>query len=187
MIKNEYETQRLILRASAPDLAEAVADYCLRNRDFLQDTEPMRPETYYTEEDQRTFLEESQRLWEAGQEARFWIFRKDMSDRVIGLVALNNIVLSGFCSCFLSYKLDQQELRKGYALEGVGEVVRIAFQEMNLHRIEANIMPRNTPSLGLVKRLGFREEGLSPQYLRINGVWEDHIHMVLLNREWKEI
>ncbi len=42
-------------------------------------------------------------------------------------------------------------------------------------------MPRNTPSLSLVKKLGFHEEGLAKQYLKINGQWEDHLHMTLLN------
>ena len=65
--------------------------------------------------------------------------------------------------------------------EAVNECVRIAFEELGLHRIEANIMPKNKASLGLARKCGFREEGISPKYLKINGVWEDHIHMVKLN------
>ncbi len=55
------------------------------------------------------------------------------------------------------------------------------FDEEGLHRIEANIMPKNSASMKVVKKLGFYDEGLAYQYLKINGTWEDHIHMVLLN------
>jgi ribosomal-protein-alanine N-acetyltransferase len=54
---------------------------------------------------------------------------------------------------------------------------------MSLHRIEANIMPRNQRSLRVVEKLGFVDEGLSRDYLKINEKWEDHIHMVLLNKD----
>lgn len=67
--------------------------------------------------------------------------------------------------------------------EAVEAVVNHAFQELHLHRIEANIMPRNRASLRVVEKLGFRNEGVSREYLKINGKWEDHIHMVLLNEE----
>ena len=63
--------------------------------------------------------------------------------------------------------------------EAVRETVRIAFEELDLHRIEANIMPRNRASLGVARKAGFYEEGLALKYLQINGVWEDHIHMVI--------
>lgn len=96
----------------------------------------------------------------------------------MGLVGLNNLVRGAFQSCFLGYKLDGGLLRRGYMTEAVEEAVRIAFTVLGLHRIEANIMPRNTASLGVARKAGFQEEGLAVRYLRINGVWEDHIHMV---------
>jgi ribosomal-protein-alanine N-acetyltransferase len=52
---------------------------------------------------------------------------------------------------------------------------------MQLHRIEANVMPRNLRSRRVLAKLGFAEEGLARQYLKINGVWEDHIHYVMFN------
>ena len=55
------------------------------------------------------------------------------------------------------------------------------FKELKLHRIEANIMPHNKPSLELAKRLGFEYEGLAKKYLKINGKWEDHVHMTIIN------
>ncbi|MBW5446222.1 ribosomal-protein-S5-alanine acetyltransferase [Cohnella sp. CFH 77786] len=51
----------------------------------------------------------------------------------------------------------------------------------NRFGIEANIMPRYRASLRVVEKLGFQNEGLAKKYLKINGIWEDHIHMVLIN------
>ena len=76
---------------------------------------------------------------------------------------------AAFCSCFLGYKLDKDHLRQGLMSEAVQECVRIAFEELGLHRIEANIMPHNLPSLGVAEKCGFVREGLSRKYLKING------------------
>lgn len=62
-------------------------------------------------------------------------------------------------------------------------MIAIAFRDLELHRIEANIMPHNKASLRVVEKQGFQFEGLAKKYLKIDGKWEDHIHMVLLNEE----
>jgi ribosomal-protein-alanine N-acetyltransferase len=46
---------------------------------------------------------------------------------------------------------------------------------LELHRIQAGVMPRNTPSNRVMEKAGFRREGLALNYLKINGVWEDHV------------
>jgi [ribosomal protein S5]-alanine N-acetyltransferase len=57
---------------------------------------------------------------------------------------------------------------------GLELVLDRAFGELQLHRVEANIQPKNRRSIELVKRAGFRCEGLSPRYLKIAGRWRDH-------------
>ncbi len=79
--------------------------------------------------------------------------------------------------------MDEDEINKGYMTEAIMAVVKVAFKEMKLHRIEANVMPRNLRSIRVVEKCGFINEGLAKQYLKINGVWEDHYHMVILNDE----
>jgi ribosomal-protein-alanine N-acetyltransferase len=58
--------------------------------------------------------------------------------------------------------------------EALSGVVEVAFAQLDLHRLEANIQPANQSSRALVQRLGFRLEGLSARYLFIDGAWRDH-------------
>jgi ribosomal-protein-alanine N-acetyltransferase len=63
---------------------------------------------------------------------------------------------------------------------GLAAVVNDAFTSLGLHRLEANIQPDNTPSLNLVRRLGFQREGFSPRYLLVDGQWRDHERWAVL-------
>ena len=159
-------------------LAPRTAAYYARNRAFLRPFEPERPQAFFTVEGQRDILLREVLAAQGRRAYRFYIEPKCAPALVVGSIGLNDVVWGAFCSAFLGYKLDGGLLRRGYMTEAVEEAVRIAFTVLGLHRIEANIMPRNTASLGVARKAGFQEEGLAVRYLRINGVWEDHIHMV---------
>ncbi|MFA0815577.1 MAG: GNAT family N-acetyltransferase [Anaerofustis sp.] len=175
------QTERLYLYPSDSTLSAGVAEYFLRNRDFLSSTEPKREESFFTEAVQFEFLCKDSEESGQGVSAKFWFAEKQKPDHLIGSVGLSNIVREPFQSCFLSYRGDKDSLCAGYVTEAVDFIVAYAFNELNLHRIEANIMPRNAASLRVAEKLGFRSEGLSRSYLRIGNKWEDHIHMVILN------
>ncbi|HET9205437.1 MAG TPA: GNAT family protein, partial [Burkholderiaceae bacterium] len=64
--------------------------------------------------------------------------------------------------------------RQGLMREGLQAVVRHAFTQLKLHRLEANIQPGNVASIALVQACGFSKEGYSPRYLKIAGRWRDH-------------
>lgn len=174
------KNQIIELIPADPSLAEALCAYYIRNREFLRPFEPAREETFFTPEHQRSILETEVEARRNGTACRFYI-RLVNRPEIIGTIGLNNIIRGAFQSCHLGYKLDEAHRGQGIMPMAVNLVVNYAFQELNLHRIEANVMPRNLPSLRVLEKCGFENEGLSRFYLNINGLWEDHIHMVRLN------
>lgn len=183
MAQITLHTERLLLTTLGADAAPQVLDYLVRNQEFVRPWNPITDPESVTLEAQQERLRREQMLRLSQSSYRFWMF--DRADtalaRVLGEVALSNIVYGAFLSCYLGYKIDEQAGGKGYMTEAVRTVVGYAFDTLRLHRIEANIMPRNVRSLRVVEKLGFVNEGLSPAYLKINGVWEDHLHYVLFS------
>lgn len=177
----ELQTKRLMLRELTPGDAEMFCDFLLRNKEFFSASGPEYDKEYESPEYHRKMLERSQIESMDGRHYKFGVFLKEDKSRIIGSVALSNIAMGNFMSCFLGYRIDKKENSKGYATEAISKVIDFAFNELKLHRIEANIMPANTASIKVVKKLGFVYEGDSKKYLKINGEWEDHQHYVLLN------
>ncbi len=180
-MKKIYETERLILKVLDKTNANLVLDYYLRNESFLEEWETKKDQNFYTKEYHQELLSKELMSIENDNMLRLWIFKKNDDTKIIGSVGFNNIVRGAFLSCHLGYKLDKDEINKGYITEAIKKGIDIMFDEYGLHRIEANIMPKNKRSFRVVEKLGFYNEGLAYKYLKINGKWEDHIHMVLLN------
>ena len=103
----------------------------------------------------------------------FLVCRSD-TDAIAGVVNITNVVLGPFCSGYLSYYVFAGHERQGFMREGLQAVVRRAFDELKLHRLEANIQPGNQASIALVRSIGFSMEGYSPRYLNVGGQWRDH-------------
>lgn len=165
------------------DDADIFYDYLMRNYDFFK---PWSPEYDTQYKDKSTFKSRIEYLVKEEKEGRtvkFAAFRKDYSVKIIGTIVLSNMVRGPFLSCYLGYRIDCEENGKGFATESIGKVVDYAFSNLKLHRVEANIIPRNKASIRVVEKLGFTCEGLSKKYLKINGIWEDHLHYVRINDE----
>lgn len=93
---------------------------------------------------------------------------------IAGFININNIVAGAFRCGALGYGVFAHAAGRGLMSEGLGLVLDRAFGPLALHRIEANIQPGNEGSIALVRRAGFRREGYSPDFLRIDGAWRDH-------------
>jgi [ribosomal protein S5]-alanine N-acetyltransferase len=93
---------------------------------------------------------------------------------IVGVIHINNIIRGRFQNGSLSYAAFAPGAGQGYMSEGLGLVLRHAFEQLRLHRLDAQIQPGNHASLRLVRRLGFRNEGYSPRLLFIDGAWRDH-------------
>ena len=95
------------------------------------------------------------------------------SEGIVGLINFNEIIAGPAQTAFISYYGMVRFARRGLMTEAVGLAVRYAFEELGLHRVEAVIQLENTRSIALVKRLGFRFEGISLRYLNVHGAWRD--------------
>ncbi|CAB3809170.1 GNAT family N-acetyltransferase [Paraburkholderia fynbosensis] len=108
------------------------------------------------------------------------VARENVSNKVVGVINLNEIVAGAFQSAYLGYYGMSDFSRTGLMTEALRTTVMYAFAELGLHRLEANIQPANVASISLVRRVGFKQEGFSPSYLRIDGKWRDHERWALL-------
>ena len=106
---------------------------------------------------------------------------------IIGAMSLSQIFRGGFQNAYLGYYVGSRYAGNGNMTEALQLLLRYAFKELKLHRLEANIQPGNIASIALVKRAGFILEGYSPRYLKVCGRWRDHERWAILADEWKNL
>lgn len=102
----------------------------------------------------------------------FGIFRKE-DGVLIGKVCLMDISRGVFQNAYVGYRIFNIYWGHGYAQEATKAAVQLAFKNLNLHRVEAGIAPKNKRSIKTAKALGFQKEGLSKKRLKINNKWVD--------------
>jgi ribosomal-protein-alanine N-acetyltransferase len=103
-----------------------------------------------------------------------FIFAKH-SGRLVGGLTLCNVRRGVTQACTLGYWIGVAHARQGYMTSAVRAVIPFVFDSLELHRLEAACLPANTASIRLLERTGFTREGVARRYLRINGVWQDHL------------
>lgn len=116
--------------------------------------------------------------------ACFFICRVE-DHRIVGSINLSQIFLGGFRSAYLGYFIGAPYAGLGYMTEAIPLMLRHAFTNLKLHRLEANIQPDNVASVALVKGADFVREGYSRRYLKICGRWRDHERWAILAEDWK--
>jgi ribosomal-protein-alanine N-acetyltransferase len=127
------------------------------------------------------------RLLERNRSDNFFALfaRRTEDDAIVGLFELSEVVRGSFQNAYMGYWVGAPYAGQGYMREGMQLALRFAFNELRLHRVEANIQPGNTRSLALAKQSGFRREGFSPRYLKIGGRWRDHERWAILSDDLK--
>lgn len=101
------------------------------------------------------------------------------SNNIVGVFNVSEIVCGLFQNAYLGFYAVADYVGKGYMSAGLKLVLKKVFEEIGLHRLEANIQPENIRSIQLVKKNGFRCEGFSPRYLKINNEWRGHEHWTM--------
>lgn len=105
---------------------------------------------------------------------------------IVGYFGLSQIVHGRFRNAFVGYYTFEPFAGQGYMREGLELVLRHAFDDLRLHRVQASIQPGNERSIALVGAAGFRYEGLARRYLKIGGRWRDHEHWAITVEDRRE-
>lgn len=161
----------IILKVLSPEDAEDILNFYIRNKEYLKPFEPSRKDSFYTLETQKKSIVEHYNQFLNGSNISFGIYKDNY---LIGKIQLSNIVLGVFRNAFIGYAMDEKEQGKGYMKEAVSLVLDYAFNDMELHRVEATALVDNLKSRRVLSSCGFKEIGISEKYLFINGDWRDH-------------
>ncbi|MBZ5604504.1 MAG: GNAT family N-acetyltransferase [Acidobacteriia bacterium] len=178
-------TERLLLRATNPQFAEAVAEYLVRNREAHREWNPPMPDRLFTQEGQHERLVAAAESETDGSQVGWFLSLKG-DEKVIGHIRFSQIVRGPFCNAMLGYSIDSGLEGRGLMREALEAALSDVFSpRVMLHRVQANVRPENTRSLGLLDRLGFVREGYARNYLFIGGAWRDHVMTARINPAWR--
>lgn len=143
-----------------------------RNASWLQPWEATAPEGVV---ESRTFPAMVHELRRQGRQGRGFPWVLTYNDRLVGQVTVSGITLGSARWAQVGYWVDRDVAGRGIVPTGVALAVDHCFGAGALHRVEVNIRPENAASLRVVRKLGFREEGLRAGFLHIDGAWRDHL------------
>lgn len=164
---------RSVIRPLVPADAEELAEVYRTNREFLRPFEPTRPEDFFTAGFQR------KRIERVGEDQWRWAIEDE--GRIAGVITLGDVIRESLQLANVGYFVAQRFNGRGLATRAVGEVVRFAFGDAGLHRLEAGTLPDNHKSQRVLEKNGFARYGLARRLLMIDGVWRDHVLFELLN------
>lgn len=111
----------------------------------------------------------------------------DQLENIAGVFNVSEIVRGFFQNAYLGFYAVTDYDGQGYMSAGLKLLLKEVFKKMELHRLEANIQPENINSINLVKNNGFRKEGYSQRYLKIDGEWRDHERWAITHEDWLQI
>jgi ribosomal-protein-alanine N-acetyltransferase len=164
---------RSVIRLLVPADAEELAGIYRTNREFLRPFEPTRPEEFFTAAFQR------QRIERAGDDQWRWAIEDE--GRIVGAITLGDVLREALQLGNIGYFVAREFNGRGLATLAVADVVRFAFGDAGLHRLEAGTLPDNHASQRVLEKNGFVRYGLARGLLLIDGVWRDHVLFERLN------
>lgn len=179
--------RRVMLRPLvAPDFP-VWSDVRRRNHEWLTVWEPKRsPHAPDPSVDRDAFSARCGQRERDRQTGAGYAFGLFVDNTFAGEINLNNVVRGALQTGTVGYWIDRAKAGHSYVAEGVVVVLRYAFEDLGLHRVEICIVPRNHNSRRVMEKLQIRDEGTALRFLEINGVWEDHVRYGITVEEWQE-
>ena len=149
-----------------------VLDAYLRNREHLAPWDPARSESFFTSVEQARILKNQIDELKAGSGVPFVIVTSDM---IIGRITLTGIVRGPFQSANVGYWIDKEHVGQGLASAALENVIKHCIQDLGLHRLQASTLLHNLGSQKVLRKAGFEPIGIAKKYLKIAGIWQDHL------------
>ncbi|MDO8838759.1 MAG: GNAT family protein [Parvibaculum sp.] len=171
--------QGVYLRAPQPGDHSAWAALRADSRDFLTPWEPTWAQDDLTRTAYRRRLRRYVREIREDHAYPFFIFR-EQDEALVGGCTLSGVQRGVQQSCSLGYWAGEKYAGQGYVTAAVRALIPYVFEELKLHRLQAACLPENERSRAVLRKCGFTEEGHARGYLRINGMWRDHVVFAIL-------
>jgi ribosomal-protein-alanine N-acetyltransferase len=153
-----------------PADAEELLAFELDNRAYFEHWINARPASYYSLEAVRRAIDDAVRERAADTSHQFLI---KAERRIVGRINLTGVVRPHFGKAMLGYRIAQACAGRGYASAAVALVLKEAFEELKLWRIEATARPENAGSVRVLERNGFTAFGRSLRSMWLRGQWYD--------------
>ena len=160
--------------------AKLLSRYYQDNAEHFKKWEPEREEDYHSPSKWKRRLRTIVSEQNSGK-AAFFIALDENGNNIIAHCSLTNIIYGAFQACNMGYGVAREYEGKGIMVQVCNIAINHAFDVLGLNRIMANYMPMNVRSASLLKKMGFTVEGEAKKYLKINGVWRDHVLTSLIN------
>lgn len=159
------------------DLAESdLAEYTallVRNREHLAPTDPERADSYWTEDGQQKLI--ARLVAERAAGTTYPSVILDADGAIAGRITLNEVVRGPLQSASVGYWISAAREGRGLVSAALAETVRLAFDDLGLHRLQAGTLLHNLRSQRVLERAEFVQYGMAPKYLKIAGRWQDHL------------
>ncbi len=155
-----------------------------QSKAFLVPWEPRWPEDDLTRLGFQRRLRNYQKHRNTGWGHTFFVFDRTRQE-LIGGISLMRVTYGITRSGVVGFWMGAHHANKGHMQKVVPEILRFAFDDLRLRRVEAACLPRNDRSRHLLQKCGFRQEGYAKAYLEINGVAEDHLLFAIVREDYK--
>lgn len=174
-----------VVEVRKPRLFDAGAWSRVRRRDraHLEPWEPTAPGTWENNNAALAWPGQWSTLRALARRGMSLPFVITVDGELAGQVTVGNVVRGSLCSAWVGYWVGTHVAAGGVATSAVAMVVDHCFAAAGLHRLEATVRPENVRSLRVLRRLGFREEGLFRRYLDVAGGWRDHLCFALTTED----
>ncbi len=180
-------SDRLIIRAIEESDITAVIQYYERNRSYFSQYNPTIQDECFSVAHWQREVALNRHRFENAERFDLGIFLRDKPKHLIGMIDFCSIAPLPYCSCELGYSVDRLMAGRGIMFEALMVALNYLFEGFGINRVYARLHPQNEQSRRLLQFLGFKEEGILRQDVRMQGAFQDLQLMSLLHTDFQRL